>query len=831
MAFPETQKLTVQLDLAGNLQSKLGSAERAIQGFDKATSNTQRSLGKFGSNIEKGIVVGLGAATAGFVGLVRAASDYESAFAGVRKTVTATDAELTQLSDQFRQLSKEIPISASELARLGEAGGALGVPTDQLKEFVRVTALLGVTTNLTADEAADSLGVLGNVLKLTGAEYSKFASSLVALGNAGASTERDIVSIAERAGAAGKLIGVSTQDLLGFSSAVASLGIESEAGGTALQTFFIDTAKFVSAGGKDLKEIAKVAGTTGKAFQKAFKDDAGAAIQDFLAGLGKLPQAQQLKVLEDLGFNDARITRTLLGLANNTQLVGDQMQVANDAFAQNTALTKEAEQRFNTFDSQLQITKNVLQDMAITIGSKLLPKITPLLKRLNEFVGKNQAGIAKFGDDLAKGFENLATSIQKVDWKPFVDGLRLSADIAKTAIGLFRSLPSELQGLIVGGFALNKITGGLGTSIVKDLGGALLNNFAARGATPANPLFVVDVSGGGAGGIAGAGKGILGTAASLVSKVFVVGLAAEAASLIAGPLQDFGRDIHSTIFGNKGDPFSDFGKAWDAWRKDADWPFGQRNAPEWLGGDRTPTNRIDNVMGNEPLIDRAAERRGAWAPGPAGNVTPQISRLTGEVGNALTAVIKASWAFRTEWKKTLDLATGARSGNQIRAAIASIEKFIFKEGHGGSKVSQVLADRLRADLKHVHDPVLRAALTAEIKKLEAKTAGRQWVERQIHKADQILHSSRSTDKKIADLKVIERQLKDRGVPNAAKQIQNKINEAKRAQVSATHGATQAIKDKDLSVQNNITVNTAVRVSSRETSKTQTTFKKYFVTAS
>ena len=529
MAFADTQKLVVELDLKGNLQSGLAKATASVKGFDKATSNTQRSLSKFGSNIGKTFAIGAAAAAGGVLAVVHAASDYESAFAGVRKTVDATEEQLQDLSNEFRSLAKTIPISAAELARLGEAGGALGISVENLEEFVRVTALLGVTTDLTSDQAATSLGVLANVLHLTDKEYQQFASSLVALGNAGASTESQIIAIAERAGAAGELVGLTTEQVLGLSSAVASLGIEAEAGGTSLQKFFIDSAKQIANGGEELELFAKVAGTSGKAFKKAFDKDAGGALQRFLAGLGKLTQGEQLQVLEDLGFNDARITRTLLGLANNTELVGDQMRIANDAFRENTALTKEAGERFKTFDSQLQITKNVLTDIGITIGSKLLPKITPLLQRFNEFINQNQGGIEKFGTDLAGAFERFADAVGKTDWTPFIDGLKTSASLAKGAFDAFNALPDDFKKLVLVGFGINKFTGGLITSIGKDLASAFGQQFLSRGSSPGNPLWVQSVGGIGGPGGAGGGGGVLGTLSKAVLPVAIVSAAAGVA--------------------------------------------------------------------------------------------------------------------------------------------------------------------------------------------------------------------------------------------------------------------------------------------------------------
>jgi TP901 family phage tail tape measure protein len=789
VAFAETQNLVVKIDLKGNLQSGLSGAARSLQGLEKATSNTQRSLGKFSQNIQRGVVVGAAAVGGAILGVVKAASDYESAFAGVRKTVNASAPELEELSKQFRQMSKEIPISASELARLGEAGGALGVPTDQLKEFVRVTALLGVTTNLTADEAADSLGVLGNVLHLTGAEYSKFASSLVALGNAGASTERDIVAIAERAGAAGELIGLSTEQVLGLSSAVASLGIESEAGGTSLQKFFIDSAKGILAGGTDLKTFAKVAGVSAKTFQTAFQKDAGGALRDFLKGLGKLSQVKQLQVLKDLGFEDSRITRTLLGLANNTALVTDQMNVANTAFKENTALTKEAETRFNTFDSQLQITKNTLTDMAITIGSKLLPKITPLLKRLNEFVNANQDKIAAFGDSLATGFEKFATALQKVNWQPFIDGLKLSSDIAGKALGIFRSLPTELQAGLVAGFAVNKVTGGLPVAIAKDAGSVLIERLAQRGSSPANAMWVQQVGGlGGAGGAAGAGK--LGAIAGVIQKVAIVGIVAEVASLLARPVVDAGASLHDAIFGTKGDPFSDFGKAWTEWRAQADWPFGQKNAPEWAGGSAPPTK------------EQGTRRAGVTRDDLAIRQIEAMENRTGIVNGKVQVVLDA---IRQQLvTANVTLRTSKDPAAIAAAAIAAANSIVH--GAGSSKTTQLTLVGLKSALKNVpvSDTKTRAALKTAIANVEKKVPGREFVQKQLTKADQILRSGQTTAQKIAALQAIEKSLGGKSL-KGQEAVRAKMESVRLAARDAGRHMARAIDRKKMSTTVNVSV--------------------------
>ena len=306
-------------------------------------------------------------------GSIHAAMEWESAFAGVRKTVDASEAEFADLEKSLRGMSTEIPVAATELAGLAEAAGALGIAKEDILEFTRVTALIGTTTDVSADQAATSLGQLSNVLGLASADYEKFGSTLVDLGNKGASTESQILEIASRAGAGSKLIGMATDETLAWASSVANLGIEVEAGGSALQKFFLDTAKAVSTGGPKLETYARVAGMTGAAFKKAFEEDASGALQTFLAGLGRLSQGEQLKVLADLDFNDVRITRTLLGLAGNVDNLGSSLTVANEAWEENNALAKEAAKRFDTTESKMNVLGNRVNDLAITFGNDLLP--------------------------------------------------------------------------------------------------------------------------------------------------------------------------------------------------------------------------------------------------------------------------------------------------------------------------------------------------------------------------------------------------------------------------------------------------------------------------
>jgi TP901 family phage tail tape measure protein len=106
------------------------------------------------------ITIGIGAVTKESIGIGIA---FESAFANVKKTVDASDAELSQMREQFRELSTIIPVTASELANVGASAGQLGIAKDQIVSFTRIMADLGVATNMTAETAATEFARFANI--------------------------------------------------------------------------------------------------------------------------------------------------------------------------------------------------------------------------------------------------------------------------------------------------------------------------------------------------------------------------------------------------------------------------------------------------------------------------------------------------------------------------------------------------------------------------------------------------------------------------------------------------------------------------------------------
>ena len=323
-------------------------------------------------------LLGFGAAAVGGLGLAtKAAMDWESAWAGVTKTVDGTPEQYAALEEQLRGLAKTLPATHEEIAGVAEAAGQLGVAREDIAGFTKVMIDLGETTNLSADEAATAIAQFSNVMGTSSDDVDNFGAALVALGNAGASTEADIMSMASRLAGTGKLIGASEQDILGLSSALADVGISAEAGGGSLSRVLQKMNTAVLEGGDKLQGFADVAGMSAAEFAAAWRQSPIEAFDAFSQGLNGVTQegGNAIGVLNDLGIKSSEETRALLSLAGAGDHLSQSLATANEGWSQNTALVAEASKRYETSESKIAMAGNSIRDAAIDIGGTLLPAV------------------------------------------------------------------------------------------------------------------------------------------------------------------------------------------------------------------------------------------------------------------------------------------------------------------------------------------------------------------------------------------------------------------------------------------------------------------------
>lgn len=378
--------------------ARASAAETAkLQAAQKGATTVTGELGQGMSTLTKtligvaGLKIALGA-TAG------AAIEWESAFAGVTKTVEGTPQQLAEISDGLRQMSKELPTSAEELAGIAESAGQLGIETPNVLGFTKVIADLGETTNLAGQEGATQLARLANITQMSQTDFDRLGSTIVALGNSLATTEAEIVSMGLRIAGAGKQVGLTEGEILALAGALSSVGIEAEAGGTAISKVMIDIASEVENSGDKLATFARVAGMTADEFSQAWRDDAARALQAFISGLGNMENQGQstLSVLEELDITEVRMRDALLRSSGASGVLTDALDLQADAWRDNNALTEEAGKRYETTAAKIDMAKNAVLDLGREQGSFFAEQVDYLA----EWVAQTANGFGSFTQDV-----------------------------------------------------------------------------------------------------------------------------------------------------------------------------------------------------------------------------------------------------------------------------------------------------------------------------------------------------------------------------------------------------------------------------------------------
>lgn len=390
-----------------------------------------------------------------------------------QKDMVLTNERFGQLTDQglelrnaFRAMALEIPITASELARVGQVAGQLGVQADQLEDFVEIMALLGVTTDLSAEDAAFAVARFGNIFGVEADAMAEFAGNMgdaiVALGNNAAATEPEIVSMALRIASTGRMVGLTEQEVLGMAATLIEMGVASERGGTAVSRILQEMMYSIADGGEQLEMFAEIAGTTTDEFATLFKTDAVGAMDLFLTNLAELQESGQITsdTLLALGLSGIRVKDVMQILGPNMGLMRDNIDLANTAWDQNIALNEEAAKRFKTIKSQIQLVKNAFTDLGITLVDLYEEDIRNIVTKIGELIDK---------------FRELTPEQQKniVKWILIAIAIGPVLVMIGTLISAIGSIISVMGALSIATFAVSKFALGGMITVVHGLATAL----------------------------------------------------------------------------------------------------------------------------------------------------------------------------------------------------------------------------------------------------------------------------------------------------------------------------------------------------------------------
>lgn len=382
--------------------------------------------------------------------------DFQDAFADVEKTVTATDEQFGEIRTDLRELAKQLPATASELAHIAGLAGQMGVGADDIANFTRAMVDFGTATNITAEEAAQEIAQIFNVIG-KGDDFSSLdnlLSTIVELGNNTATTEKDIVEMFRNIASASSRVGMTESQMAALAATLASLGLD-KGGASAISKIMSNIDMAVDTNSAKLAEWANVAGMSADKFKELWNDDASSGLMAVVEGIAKSNEEGTSfnETLEELGIKEIRQIDTLSRLVNAHENYSKNIDMANKAFEDGTALSEEAGKRYATIASQLQILKNNFMEFALTIGELLLPVVQWLIDLLTQ--------VSNWLNALAPAQKKLVTVIMAVvaalapmakglsSILKFADGIIEHMDIIKTVIGGVQKVISGLWSFIL----------------------------------------------------------------------------------------------------------------------------------------------------------------------------------------------------------------------------------------------------------------------------------------------------------------------------------------------------------------------------------------------
>lgn len=370
------RKLRAELDRAGISVKRLAEYERSLSAQTERLNRQMDHLNRaarFAAMRESAFsgwqtLLGTGLALAG---PIKAAMDFESAMAEVRKVVSfAGEKDVRVFRKEINELARRIPLAQTELLALAASGGRLGVARKDLKNFVTLSAQMAVAFDMLPEEAGEAMAKLSNVFGIPLSRMRTLGDAVNQLGDNMAARERDIVKIMLRAGATGKQFGLSAKGVAALGAAFLALGRPPEVAATGINAML---TKLMTADkqGRRFQEALAELGFSAQDLKEMIQKDAQGALLAFLSAVKRVPKEARAGILTDLfgmEYSDdlALLVEGLDTYRKALGLVADESKYAG-------SMQRTFKQRASTTAARLQILKNRLYTLAVNIGSVVLP--------------------------------------------------------------------------------------------------------------------------------------------------------------------------------------------------------------------------------------------------------------------------------------------------------------------------------------------------------------------------------------------------------------------------------------------------------------------------
>ena len=398
LAMKQAGVATTQLE---RQERKLGATVDQLRGrYDRLTQSIKKRQALKERRSELGgKLIGTAVAGVALALPIKAAIDFESKMADVKKVVNFdTPQQFKAMSSDILKLSTVIPMSAEGLGDIVAAAGQAGIAREELLEFASDAAKMGVAFDMAGAEAGSAMTGLRTLFKLNQDQVVRLGDAYNHLSNNMDATARDMLNIANRAGASAELFGLSGEQVGALGATFLALKTQPEVAATGINSMLLKLQAADKQGPKFQQALAGI-GMSAQGLKDAIEQDAQGALLGFLEAVESADDVSgTLFDLFGLEYTDD-MTKLVGGLdlyRKSLGLVADETKFAD-------SMQKEYEARSKTTANELELMKNRMYRLGVTVGSVTLPA----LGKMTKWAGKAVDWMA----DLAEGYPTLTTGV------------------------------------------------------------------------------------------------------------------------------------------------------------------------------------------------------------------------------------------------------------------------------------------------------------------------------------------------------------------------------------------------------------------------------------
>ncbi|WP_412526087.1 phage tail tape measure protein [Burkholderia lata] len=402
-----------------------------LQGIRKNIAGFRKGLRADGlGEIRFKDVVAGAAIAAPIIAATKAAIDFESSMANVRKVVNFdTPEQFKEMGDEVVRMSTRMPMAAQEIAKIVAAGGQAGLARSELTRFAEDAVKMGVAFEQSAEESGDMMAKWRTSFKIGQDEVVALADRINDLSNTLAAHPRQIAAVVTRIGPLGEVAGMASEQIAALGATIVGVGVREDVAATGIKNFMLALASGTAATRQQQQMF------------KALRMNAA----DVAVGLQKDAQSTMLKVLQAISQvkpeKQAAVMQTLFGresieaispMLTNLDLLRKNFDRVGNATMYAGSMQKEYDTRSATTANNLQLMSSRFTAVGIAVGNVVLPPLNEFLAFVGP-IANSVAAFARGNPELVKGLLGAAGGLI---------ALRGAAAVATVAMKIFSTVSS-----------------------------------------------------------------------------------------------------------------------------------------------------------------------------------------------------------------------------------------------------------------------------------------------------------------------------------------------------------------------------------------------------